>query len=108
MPSTILITGCSSGIGHTCAHGLKQRGWRVFATARRREDVERLAAEGLEALQLDVSDPDSIDRAVEEILRRTGGTLDALFNNAGYGQPGALEDVPIEALRLQFETNVFG
>lgn len=107
MPS-ILITGCSSGIGHVCAHGLRRRGWRVFATARRAEDVTRLEAEGLEALQLDVSDSASIDAAVATVLERTGGTLDALFNNAGYGQPGAVEDLPRDAMRLQFETNVFG
>lgn len=107
MPS-ILITGCSSGIGYTCAHGLRHRGWRVFATARRPEDVARLADEGLEALQLDISDSASIEAAVTDILQRTGGTLDAVFNNAGYGQPGAVEDLPRDAMRLQFETNVFG
>lgn len=108
MTRSILITGCSTGIGYTCAHGLKQRGWRVFATARNTEDVAKLAAEGLEALQLDVTDSASISAAVAEILKRTGGTLDALFNNAGYGQPGAVEDLPREALKLQFDTNVFG
>lgn len=108
MTRSILITGCSTGIGYTCAHGLKQRGWRVFATARNAEDVAKLAAEGLEALQLDVTDSASISAAVAEILKRTGGTLDALFNNAGYGQPGAVEDLPREALKLQFDTNVFG
>ena len=107
MPS-ILITGCSSGIGHHCAHALLHRGWRVFATARKPEDVARLQTEGLEALQLDVTDSQSIETAVAEILQRSGGTLDALFNNAGYGQPGAVEDLPREAMKLQFDTNVFG
>lgn len=108
MRTSVLITGCSSGIGHGVAHDLHVRGFRVFATARSHEDVARLEREGLEALRLDVRDEASIDAALEEILRRTGGTLDALFNNAGYGQPGALEDLSVEALRAQFETNVFG
>ncbi len=104
----ILITGCSSGIGHCVAHGLQARGWRVFATARQPADVERLRAEGLESLPLDVCDATSIQLAVAEVLAETGGRLDALFNNAGYGQPGAVEDVSRAALREQFETNVLG
>ena len=104
----ILITGCSSGIGHCAAHGLQARGWRVFATARQPADVERLRAEGLKSLPLDVCDAMSIQVAVAEVLAQTGGRLDALFNNAGYGQPGAVEDVSREALREQFETNVLG
>jgi NAD(P)-dependent dehydrogenase (short-subunit alcohol dehydrogenase family) len=105
---TILITGCSSGIGLCCAHGLRARGWRVFATARKPADVERLAAEGLESLPLDLADPASLNAAVDEILARSGGRLDALFNNGAYGQPGAVEDLTREALREQFETNVLG
>ncbi len=105
---SILITGCSSGIGLCCAHGLKARGWRVFATARRPADVKRLAAEGLESLPLDLADPASLNAAVDEILSRSGGRLDALFNNGAYGQPGAVEDLTREALREQFETNVLG
>ena len=104
----VLITGCSSGIGYCVAHGLKGRGWRVFATARRQTDVERLRAEGLESLLLDVCDPTSIQFAVAEVLAQTGGRMDALFSNAGYGQPGAVEDVSRAALREQFETNVLG
>ncbi len=104
----ILITGCSSGIGHCVAHGLKARGWRVFATARQPADVERLRAEGLESLPLDLCDATSIQSAVAEVLAQTGGRLDALFNNAGYGQPGAVEDVSRAALREQLETNVLG
>ncbi len=107
-PRSILITGCSSGIGHCCAHGLAGRGWRVFATARKAEDVARLQEEGLEALRLDLDEPDSIAAALDEILERTGGTLDALFNNGAYGQPGAVEDLSREVLRAQFETNLFG
>lgn len=105
---TILITGCSSGIGHDAAHGLAARGWRVFATARKPDDVARLRDEGLEALRLDVTDPASMDAALAEILDRTGGTLDALFNNAAHGLPGAVEDLPTDGLRHAFETNVFG
>lgn len=105
---SVLITGCSTGIGLCAAEGLARRGYRVFATARQAADVEMLAARGLESLQLDISDPESIRRAVDEVLRRTGGTLYALFNNAGYGQPGAVEDLRREVLREQFETNVFG
>lgn len=105
---SVLITGCSSGIGHCVAHGLKARGWRVFATARQSADVERLRVEGLESLSLDVRDSASIQAGVAEVLAQTGGRLNALFNNAGYGQPGAVEDISREAFREQFETNVFG
>lgn len=105
---SILITGCSSGIGLCVAQGLQQRGWRVFASARQADDVAKLQAAGLEALQLDVDRSDSIQAAVAQVAAQTGGRLDALFNNAGYGQPGAVEDVPRVALRAQFETNVFG
>ncbi len=105
---SILVTGCSSGIGLCVAEGLQKRGYRVFATARKPADVEMLVERGLESLRLDVADPVSIHGAVDEVLRRTGGTLYALFNNAGYGQPGAVEDLRREVLREQFETNVFG
>lgn len=104
----ILITGCSSGIGHAVAHGLHACGWRVFATARKPEDVARLSGEGLDSLQLDLNDSVSIRAAFDEIMRRTGGRLDALFNNGGFGQVGAVEDLPRAALREQFETNLFG
>lgn len=104
----ILITGCSSGIGLCVAQGLKVRGWRVFATARQSADVERLRAGGLESLPLDLRDSDSVRAAVAEILDRTDGRLEALFNNGAYGQPGAVEDLSREALREQFETNLFG
>ncbi len=108
IPRTVLITGCSSGIGLCCARGLQQRGYRVFATARKEEDVARLSAEGLESLPLDVTDSHSIDCAVAEVLARTDGELYALFNNGAYGQPGAVEDLRRAVLREQFETNVFG
>ena len=104
----VLITGCSSGIGRCLAHGLRTRGWRVFATARKPADVTTLAAEGFESLPLDVDSSDSIRAAVEEVLRRTDGRLHALINNAGFGLPGAVEDLSRTSLRVQFETNVFG
>lgn len=107
-PKSVLITGCSSGIGRTTADMLKARGYRVFATARRAEDVAELAKAGFEALQLDLSQPDSIRRAVAQVLEKTGGTLYGLFNNGAYGQPGAVEDLSLEALKAQFETNFFG
>jgi NAD(P)-dependent dehydrogenase (short-subunit alcohol dehydrogenase family) len=105
---TILITGCSSGIGYACAKGLKARGWRVIATARKPEDLKRLESEGLEALYLDYTEPPSITACVEEVGRRTGGKLDALFNNGAYAQPGAVEDLRREVLEEQFQCNVFG
>ncbi|SLN60131.1 D-beta-hydroxybutyrate dehydrogenase [Pseudoruegeria aquimaris] len=105
---TVLITGCSTGIGYDAAHGLARRGWRVFATCRQEEDCERLRDEGLESFPLDYTDPVSIAEAVEECLSRSGGTLDALFNNGAFAVPGAVEDLPTEALRAIYETNVFG
>ncbi len=105
---SILITGCSSGIGRCVAEGLQARGYRVFATARKAEDVEALAQAGFESLQLDLTDSASIRRCVDEALTRCGGRLYALFNNGAYGQPGAVEDLSREALRTQFETNFFG
>lgn len=107
-PRSLLITGCSSGIGLAAARTMTGRGWRVFATCRKPADVQRLTAEGLESLQLDLDDSASIRAAVEEVLRRTGGGLDALFNNGGFGQTGAVEDLSRQALREQFETNLFG
>ncbi|ETX13947.1 short-chain dehydrogenase [Roseivivax halodurans JCM 10272] len=107
-PRTILITGCSSGIGHDTAHALAVRGWRVFASARREEDRARLEAEGLEALQLDLADPASIATAVADVAEATGGTLDALFNNGAAAIPGPLEDVSTDAMRAAFEGNFFG
>jgi NAD(P)-dependent dehydrogenase (short-subunit alcohol dehydrogenase family) len=106
---SVLITGCSSGIGLCAAETLKARGWRVFATARKPADIARLKDEvGVESLYLDYAEPDSIAAAAEHVLEATGGKLDALFNNGGYGQPGALEDIRRDVLRAQFEANVFG
>ncbi len=105
---TILITGCSSGIGYACAKGLKARGWRVFATARKPEDLQRLESEGLETLYLDYTDSSSVADCAEEVAKRSGGKLDALFNNGAYGQPGAVEDLRRDVLEAQFAANVFG
>jgi len=106
---SVLITGCSSGIGLASARAMKARGWRVFATARTPDDLARLKDElGVESLHLDYTDPDSIAAAADHVLAATGGGLTALFNNGAYGQPGAVEDVPPQALREQFEVNVIG
>lgn len=105
---SVLITGCSTGIGYATAKGLVARGFRVFATARKSDDVDRLSREGLESFQLDLTSAESIQSAVRETLALTGGTLFALFNNGAYGQPGAVEDLPTEVLRAQFESNFFG
>jgi NAD(P)-dependent dehydrogenase (short-subunit alcohol dehydrogenase family) len=105
---SIVITGCSTGIGYVCAKGLKQRGYRVFATARKAEDVKRLEAEGLETLQLDYADSASVQACAAEVSRRTGGKLYALFNNGAYGQPGAVEDITRTVLEEQFAANFFG
>lgn len=106
---TILISGCSSGIGRHCAQQLHaRRGWRVFAGARRADDVKRLRQEGLSALHLDLESSGSIRQAVDSVLQASGGRIDALFNNVAYGQPGAVEDLPRQVMREQFETNVFG
>ncbi|MGR9053449.1 MAG: SDR family NAD(P)-dependent oxidoreductase [Gammaproteobacteria bacterium] len=107
-PKTILITGCSSGIGYVTATVLKARGHRVIASARRREDVDKLAGEGFETVRLDLADSGNIKQAVQHVLDMTGGKIDALFNNAAFGQPGAVEDLSREVLRQQFETNLFG
>ncbi|WP_127521054.1 SDR family oxidoreductase [Mesorhizobium sp. Z1-4] len=105
---SILVTGASSGIGAWCARALKTDGWRVFATARKHEDIAALRADGIDALYLDYTKPASIEELADEILGRTDGRLDALYNNGAYAQAGAVEDVPVDALRYQFEANLFG
>ncbi|MGR3483029.1 SDR family NAD(P)-dependent oxidoreductase [Salipiger marinus] len=105
---TILITGCSSGIGLDAARGLRARGWRVFASCRAEADCARLRAEGFDSPQLDYADSASITRALAEVLEVTGGRLDALYNNGAFAIPGAVEDLPTDALRALFEANVFG
>ena len=105
---SILITGCSSGIGHHAAHALAAHGWRVFATCRKPADCARLRAEGLDSFVLDYTDHASIGTALDRVLDETGGRLDALFNNGAYAIPGATEDLPTDALRAIFEANLFG
>ncbi|MED7819680.1 MULTISPECIES: SDR family NAD(P)-dependent oxidoreductase [unclassified Francisella] len=106
---SILITGCShGGIGYATAVHLKELGYQVFASARKQKDVDILNAEGFEAYLIDVIDYQSIDNAIEDILNKTNGILDVVFNNAGYGQAGAIEDIETKFLKKQFETNVFG
>ena len=107
-PKSILITGCSSGIGYNVAHGLARRGHRVIASCRKQQDVDRLSEEGLPCLLLDLDDSASIDNALEQCLALCDGHLDALFNNGAYGLAGAVEDISRDAMRAQFETNVFG
>ena len=104
----VLITGCSSGIGYCVAKGLKARGYNVFASARKAEDVARLDAEGFKTLLLDLADPESVQDAVYELMLRTNSELYAVFHNGAYGQAGALEDITRATLEKQFATNVFG
>lgn len=104
--ASVLITGCSSGIGNATAARLARSGWTVWATARRPETLTALAAVGCRTLQLDVTDENSMRKAVDTVL--ADGPLDGLVNNAGYSQSGAIETLPMDALRRQFETNVFG
>lgn len=103
----VLITGCSTGIGRATAERLAVRGWKVYATARDVEKIGDLADRGCEVLPLDVTDEDSMRAAVAEVGRREGA-VGVLVNNAGYSQSGAVEEVPMEKVRRQFETNVFG
>lgn len=108
MSKSVLITGCSSGIGHDAAHGLKARGWRVFAACRQEADCARLREMGFDSPRIDYTDPASIQSGLAQVLEATGGTLDALFNNGAHAIPGAAEDLPADALRAIFEANVFG
>ena len=106
-PRTVLITGCSTGIGRACAERLARAGHTVYATARRAESIEDLEAAGCRTLALDVTDEASM-RAAVEAVEAEAGAVGALVNNAGYSQSGAVETVSMEDLRRQFETNVFG
>jgi NAD(P)-dependent dehydrogenase (short-subunit alcohol dehydrogenase family) len=105
---SILITGCSTGIGRVCAQGLKTRGYRVFATARKDEDLKRLEDEGFEAIALDYRYSQSVRGCAAEVQRRSEGKLFALFNNGAYGQPGAVEDITRPVMEEQFAANFFG
>lgn len=108
MQKTILITGCSSGIGYDAAHGLRAAGWRVFASCRKQTDCDRLKAEGFDSPLIDYADGATIASGLAETLAETGGTLDALYNNGAFACPGAVEDLQTDGLRAIFETNVFG
>jgi NAD(P)-dependent dehydrogenase (short-subunit alcohol dehydrogenase family) len=107
-PKSVLITGCSSGIGYDAALALRKRGWRVFAACRKAEDCARLREMGFDAPLIDYADPATLESGLAEVLAATGGTLDALFNNGAHGLPGAVEDLPRDGLRAIFETNLFG
>lgn len=104
---SILITGCSSGIGLACARTMRERGWRVLATARKADDLAMLKAAGFEPIALELEDEASVAACADAALERTEGRLFGVFNNAAYGQPGAVEDLRGDVLRRQFETNVF-
>jgi len=105
---SILITGSSSGIGYDAAHGFRALGFRVFASCRAQADCDRLMAEGFDSPRIDYADSDSIVTGLTQVLGTTGGTLDVLYNNGAFACPGAVEDLPRDALREIFETNVFG
>jgi len=105
---TVLVTGCSSGIGRATADLLRARGWRVFAAVRRPADQAVLAAAGFEAVLIDLDSTASIHLGFGHVMAASGGRLDALVSNAAYGQPGAVEDLSRDALRRQFESNLFG
>jgi NAD(P)-dependent dehydrogenase (short-subunit alcohol dehydrogenase family) len=105
---SLLITGCSTGIGLAAAETMKSRGWRVFASCRLQEDCDRLIAMGFESPRIDYLDAESIRTGLEEVLTATGGTLDALFNNGARALPAAVEDLPTAALREMMETNLIG
>ncbi|MGB5201955.1 MAG: SDR family oxidoreductase [Sedimenticolaceae bacterium] len=105
---SVLVTGCSSGIGRCVAVGLQQRGYRVIATARRRQDLDDLEQQGLEAIHLELNQPASVAEAATQVLERCEGQVFGLFNNAAYGQPGAVEDLTWEVLEAQLRTNLLG
>jgi NAD(P)-dependent dehydrogenase (short-subunit alcohol dehydrogenase family) len=105
---TVLVTGCSSGIGYCVAKGLKARGYNVYATARKQEDVDRLIGEGLKCLRLDYADSESVQDLANELMLLIGCELYGVFHNGAYGQAGAVEDLSREVLEKQFAANVFG
>ena len=105
---SVLITGCSSGLGLYMAESLQKDGWNVFATARKEQDIENLKSKGIDAYYLDITDSGSIEKLVKYVSDKTNGKLHALINNAGCGYSGALEDITRDAMRHQFEVNVFG
>lgn len=104
----VLVTGCSSGIGYCVAKGLRERGYKVFVTARKSADIQRLEAEGFKVIPLELADPKSVEACAHELMLRTNSQLYAIFHNGAYGQAGAVEDLSRETLEKQFATNVFG
>ena len=106
-PKTVLLTGCSSGIGRATAVAFAAEGWTVYATARDPADIESLADAGCETAELDVTESDDIDRVVDRIIDEHG-VISCLVNNAGYGQFGPVEDVPMDKVEQQYEVNVYG
>lgn len=105
---SVIVTGCSSGIGAATAHVLRDGGWLVVPTARKEEDIAALTEEGFKPVSLDLTNSDSVKNAVAKAFEITDGKIGGVVNNAGFGQPGAVEDLNREALRQQFEVNVFG
>ena len=105
---TILITGCSSGIGLDAALGFQAEGWRVFASCRKQIDCDRMIAQGFESPLIDYADDASVEAGFAEVMAATGGTLDVLYNNGAFACPGAVEDLPRGALEAIFQTNLFG
>lgn len=105
---SVLVSGCSSGIGLATAKLLREKGWTVFPTARKVEDLDMLEQNGFQSIQMDVSSSVSINAAVEEVLSENNGHLGAVVNNAGFGMPGAIQDLTRDAMRHQFEVNLFG
>ncbi|MEO0443258.1 MAG: SDR family NAD(P)-dependent oxidoreductase [Pseudomonadota bacterium] len=108
MQKTVLVTGCSSGIGKTVAYGLRDKGYIVYPTARKRRDVVQLMKAGFDAIELDYADSASVESACKMLMEKTGNQLFAVFHNGAYGQPGAVEDLSRDALEKQFASNVFG
>lgn len=105
---SVLVTGCSSGIGRATAEVLRTAGWKVFPTARKAEDLEALRTDGFEAVELDIATSGSVVACIETVLEKNGGKLGAVVNNAGFGMPGAIQDLTRDAMRQQFEVNLFG
>jgi len=105
---SVLVTGCSSGIGLAAAELLRSKGWRVFPTARKVADLDALKQSGFDAIKLDMASSESVRLAAEWVLSKNGGKLGAVVNNAGFGMPGAIEDLSRDAMRDQFEVNLFG
>lgn len=105
---TVLVTGCSSGIGKTVTYGLRKAGYTVYPTARKSEDLEQLKADGFDAIKLDYSDKLSVENAFKQLMQYTDNQLYAVFHNGAYGQPGAVEDLSREVLETQFSSNFFG